>query len=243
MMPAIYGNSYEIVQGPGYVAIWYEMVNELRVIPLDGRPHVGSAIRSYMGDARGHFEGDTLVVETTNFTDKVPYRGSSENLRLTERFTQRAPGIVEWSVTFDDPGHVDAAVDVRDEPHARRPSVPFEYACHEGNYAMRNMLGIARQEEATGRDVDASWQFRRVGSCKLIVDDRPRRIASQFFGHSAFRDGQQELVETVLDGHDLLAVMPTGSGKSLGFQLPALLLPGHDARRVAAHLADEGSGR
>ena len=146
MMPAIYGNAYEIVQGPGYVAISYEMVNELRVIPLDGRAHVGSAIRQYMGDARGHFEGDTLVVETTNFTDRVPYRGSSEALRLTERFTRRAPGIVEWSVTFDDP-----ATWTRPWTFAMNLTQvqerPFEYACHEGNYAMRNILGVARQEE------------------------------------------------------------------------------------------------
>jgi hypothetical protein len=150
MMPAIYGNSYEIVQGPGYVAIQYEMVNELRVIPLDGRPHIGSAIRNYMGDARGHFEGDTLVVETTNFTDKVPYRGSSHNLKLTERFTPRAPGVVEWSVTFDDP-----ATWTRPWTFAmnltKTTERPFEYACHEGNYAMRNILSIAREEEKAGK--------------------------------------------------------------------------------------------
>jgi hypothetical protein len=150
MMPAIYGNSYEIVQGPGFVAIQYEMVNELRVIPLDGRAHLGRAIRSYMGDARGHFEGDTLVVETTNFTDKIPYRGSSENLRLVERFKWVGPSIVEWSVTFDDP-----ATWARPWTFAmnltRTSEHPFEYACHEGNYAMRNILSIARQEEAAAR--------------------------------------------------------------------------------------------
>jgi hypothetical protein len=149
MMPAIYGNSYEIVQGPGFVAIQYEMVNELRVIPLDGRPHISSAIRHYMGDARGHFEGDTLVVETTNFTDEVPYRGSSQDLKLIERFTPRAPGVVEWSVTFDDP-----ATWTRPWTFAmnltRTTERPFEYACHEGNYAMRNMLSIAREEEKAG---------------------------------------------------------------------------------------------
>jgi hypothetical protein len=149
MMPAIYGNSYEIVQGPGVVAIQYEMVNELRVIPLDGRPHISSAIRNYMGDARGHFEGDTLVVETTNFTDKVPYRGSSQDLKLIERFTPRAPGVVEWSVTFDDP-----ATWTRPWTFAmsltKTTERPFEYACHEGNYAMRNMLSIAREEEKAG---------------------------------------------------------------------------------------------
>ena len=71
MMPAIYGNSYQIVQGPGWVAIRYEMVHETRVIPLDGRPHAADKIHSYMGDARGHWEGDTLVVETTNFLEKI----------------------------------------------------------------------------------------------------------------------------------------------------------------------------
>jgi hypothetical protein len=146
MMPAIYGNSYQISQGPGFVAIGYEMVNELRVIPLDGRPHVGPAIRAYMGDARGRFEGTTLVVETTNFTDKVPYRGSSDTLRLIERFTPTAPNIVEWSVTFDDP-----ATWARPWTFAmnltKTTEPPFEYACHEGNYAMRNILGIARAEE------------------------------------------------------------------------------------------------
>ena len=165
MMPAIYGNSYEIVQGPGYVAIWYEMVNELRVIPLDastssgssraqsrddGRPRIGSAIRAYMGYARGHFEGDTLVIETTNFTDKVPYRGSSEHLKLTERFTQRAPGVVEWAVTFDDP-HTWARPWTFAMNLTKTAEPPFEYACHEGNYAMRNMLTIAREEEKSSR--------------------------------------------------------------------------------------------
>jgi len=103
MMPAIYGNAYEILQGPGYVAIQYEMVHETRLIPLDGRPHPSPAIRMYMGDPRGHWEGNTLVVETTNFTDKTPYRGSSEFLKMTERFKPVAPDTVEWSVTFDDP--------------------------------------------------------------------------------------------------------------------------------------------
>jgi hypothetical protein len=147
MMPAIYGNSYQIVQGPGVVAIGYEMVNEMRVIPLDGRPHVSAPIRSYMGDARGRFDGETLIVETTNFNGRVPFRGSSDRLRLIERFTPTAPGIVEWAVTLDDPGTW-----IRPWTFAmnltRVDEPPFEYACHEGNYAMRNILGIARAEEA-----------------------------------------------------------------------------------------------
>jgi hypothetical protein len=145
-MPAIYGSSYSITQGPGFVAIGYEMVNEMRVIPLDGRPHIAPAIRGYMGDARGRFEGTTLVVESTNFTDKVPYRGSSDQLKLTERFTPTGPTTMEWSVTLDDPKTwarpwTFAMTLTRGDP-------PFEYACHEGNYAMRYILGIARAEEA-----------------------------------------------------------------------------------------------
>jgi hypothetical protein len=152
MMPAIYGNAYRIVQGPGFVAIGYEMVNETRVIPLDTRPHLAPSMRAYMGDGRGRFEGTTLVVETTNFTDKTPYRGSSDRLRLVERFTPMDSSHVEWSVTFDDP-----ATWARPWSFAMTltkvgsEQAPFEYACHEGNYAMRNLLGIARAEEAAAR--------------------------------------------------------------------------------------------
>ncbi len=122
MMPVIYGNSYHIVQGPGYVAIRYEMVHETRVIPLDGRPHVGSTIRSHMGDARGHWEGNTLVVETTNFRDESVYRNANPaTLKLVERFTRTAPTRVEWAVTVDDPVDLDETVDVRDAAdHERR---------------------------------------------------------------------------------------------------------------------------
>ena len=149
MMPAIYGNAYRIVQGPGFVAIGYEMVNETRVIPLDARPRLPASMRAYLGDARGRFDGTSLVVETTNFTDKTPYRGSSERLRLVERFTPVDDRHVEWSVTFDDP-----ATWARPWTFAMTltkvgaDQAPFEYACHEGNYAMRNLLAVARAEEA-----------------------------------------------------------------------------------------------
>jgi hypothetical protein len=152
MMPAIYGNSYQIHQGPGYVAIHYEMVNETRIIPLDSRPHVSERIRSYLGDARGHWEGSTLVVETTNFTDKTPYRGSSDQLKMIERFKITAPDTVEWSVTFDDP-HTWAkpwtfGMNLTKVDDSQRP---FEYACHEGNYGMKNILTAARSEEAAAK--------------------------------------------------------------------------------------------
>jgi hypothetical protein len=104
MMPAIYGNAYEIIQGPGWVGIRYEMIHETRIIPLDGRPHPGKDIRLDMGDARGHFEGDTLIVETTNFTRRSAYRNASpDRFKLIERFRPVSPTLVEWFVTIDDP--------------------------------------------------------------------------------------------------------------------------------------------
>jgi hypothetical protein len=164
MMPAIYGSSYEIVQAPDTVAIVYEMVHETRVIPLDpstgsgssraqsrdgGRPHLPSAIRSYMGDARGRWEGDTLVVETTNVKDQIAYRNANgETLRLIERFTPRGPNTLEWSVTVDDPSTWTRpwtfAMNLTRKDGSQRP---FEYACHEGNYGLANILSAARAEE------------------------------------------------------------------------------------------------
>ena len=147
MMPAIYGNSYQIQQAPGVVTITYEMVHDTRVIHLDNRPHVSSKIRQYLGDARGRWEGATLVVETSNFNDKAPYRGSSEHLKIVERLTPIGPDTLEWAITFDDP-HTWArpwtfAMNLtHDESQA-----PFEYACHEGNYGLRNILSAARAEE------------------------------------------------------------------------------------------------
>jgi hypothetical protein len=147
MMPAIYGNSYYIAQSPGFVTITYEMIHDTRVIPLDNRPHLPSTVRQYLGDARGRWEGSTLVIETTNFTDKTPYRGSSEHLRLIEKFTPIGPDTLEWSVTFDDP-HTWArpwtfAMNLTHD----EGQPPFEYACHEGNYGLRNVLSAARAEE------------------------------------------------------------------------------------------------
>jgi hypothetical protein len=151
MMPAIYGNAYEIVQAPEHVAIRYEMIHETRVIPLDNRPRIGRAIHEYLGDARGHWEGNTLVVETTNFTDRTHFgynnRYNSEKFTLTERFTPVAPNTLQWQVTFDDP-------DVWTRPFTfampltRDNSQPiFEYACHEGNRGLEHILSAARAEE------------------------------------------------------------------------------------------------
>jgi hypothetical protein len=144
MMPAIYGNAYDITQAPGIVAIRYEMIHETRVIRLDNSPRSGQ--RSHMGEARGRWDGNTLVVETVNL--RAPYRNGSANQKLIERFVPTAPGVIEWSMTIDDPD-----MWVRPWTFAMRltadPEQPlFEYACHEGNYAMRNILSAARAEEA-----------------------------------------------------------------------------------------------
>jgi len=148
MMPAIYGNSYEIIQSPGWVAIRYEMVHETRLIPLDSRPHVRPGVQSYMGDARGHFEGNTLVVETTNFKAASAYRGGSEHLKLVERFTPTAAKTVQWSVTADD-SHTWARPWTFAMNLTKDASQPiFEYGCHEGNYGLRDILSGARADEA-----------------------------------------------------------------------------------------------
>ena len=145
--PSIYGNGSQIFQAPGIVAIRTEMIHETRIIPLDGRPHSGPGLRSYMGDPRGHWEGNTLVVETTNFiggkvdVGGVPY---SEDLKLVERFTRVAPDIIDYTITVDDPKTFTAPwtveYPIRHEPGYRI----FEYACHEGNHAMHNRLSAAR---------------------------------------------------------------------------------------------------
>jgi len=155
MMPAIYGSHYDITQGPGYVAIRYEMIHETRVIPLSAGPHVGTKIRTYMGDARGHWEGDTLVVETANF--KIPYQGSSEDLRLIEKFTRYAPGRVGWSVTVNDP-----KTWVRpwtfSMPLTMDADAPvLEYGCHEGNYGLANILKGGRADDKKYEE------FRKLG--------------------------------------------------------------------------------
>ena len=149
MMPAIYGNAYEIVQGPGWVSIRYEMIHEARVIPLDGRPHPGQAIRLDMGDPRGHFDGDTLVVETTNFTQRSAYRnGNPSAFRLIERFKPAAADLVEWSVTINDPTTWTRPwTFAMNLTKGGADKQPFEYACHEGNYGMQNMLSAARKAE------------------------------------------------------------------------------------------------
>jgi hypothetical protein len=151
--PGSYGNIVQVVQSPGYVVIVHEMIHEPRVIPLDGRPHLGTGIRQYLGDARGRFEGSTLVVEVTNFSDKTDFRGSRETLRLVERFTPIAADLLSYEVTIDDPATFTKPWTLGVPLKAdKEQTAIFEYACHEGNYAMRNILSGARADEkARGR--------------------------------------------------------------------------------------------
>jgi hypothetical protein len=152
MLPGQYGNSYQIVQGPGFVAIRYEMVHDTRVIPLiPSTGSVGTGIRSDMGFARGHWEGNTLVVETTNFKGRSAYRNANaDTLKVVERFTRTAADKIEWRVTVEDastwsrPWTFSIPLTMNDQ------EAVLEYACHEGNQAIRNILNAARVAESSG---------------------------------------------------------------------------------------------
>lgn len=154
IFPVIYGNGQQIVQAKGFVTIFQEMVHEARVIPTDGRPHTSSNVRTYMGDPRGHWEGNTLVVETTNFlgnrTGIVGNGGgmpTSDALKTTERFTRIGPDQMKYEITLDDPKTWAQPVKVQ-FPLTQEPGYQnFEYACHEGNNAMFNSLSAARARE------------------------------------------------------------------------------------------------
>jgi hypothetical protein len=154
IFPVIYGNGQQIVQGPGFVTILQEMVHEARVIPLNGSPHTGSNIRSYMGDARGHWEGTTLVVETTNFLGNRTGLGgngggmpTSDALKLTERFTRVSSNELKYEVTIDDPKTYVSPFKVGFPLTQEQGYQNFEYACHERNNAMFNSLSGARAQE------------------------------------------------------------------------------------------------
>ena len=148
IFPTIYDNTSQIVQGPGWVSMRYEMIHDARVIPLDGRPHLSPKIRSYFGDSRGHWDGDTLVVDVTNFSSKATYRGATTNLHVIERFRRTDANTVHYDLTVEDPTTFSrpwtASLDLKRD--FRQVQVP-EYACHEGNYAMFNILSGARAAE------------------------------------------------------------------------------------------------
>ncbi|HLH32466.1 MAG TPA: hypothetical protein VKY31_14775 [Terriglobia bacterium] len=154
MLAPGYNSNLQIVQGPGYVAILQEMIHDVRVIPTDGRPHLPSNIHLYFGDSRGHWEGNTLVVDTTNFTDKTAFRGSGEKLHVVERFTRTSANSIKYEFTVDDP--TAWAKPWSAEVNWVTEAGPiFEYACQEGNYGMANNLSGARATEKKAAEAAA----------------------------------------------------------------------------------------
>jgi hypothetical protein len=155
-LPVLYNSGIDITQGPGVVAIRYEMVHDFRVIPLDGRPHLPASIDQFMGDARGRWEGDSLVVETTNFTGRIGFGINGGGAppgpaaQLLERFTRVSPTVIRYEATVVDPQTWTSPWTVA-FPLRRDPDyIMAEYACHEGNLGMRNALSGSRSDEAKG---------------------------------------------------------------------------------------------
>jgi hypothetical protein len=148
--PAIYGNSYQLLQTPDHVVLRYEMIHEARVIPLNRRAPAGSGFNRYMGDSQGHWEGNTLVVETRNIHPNVTFRfgggASARNQRVIERFTRIAPNKVEWTVTIDDPTTYVRSWTYSMPMTQDDQQIIYEYACHEGNYGLANLLSAGRAE-------------------------------------------------------------------------------------------------
>ena len=167
MLPTTYNSNFQLLQTPNYVVILNEMIHDVRIVPLDGRPHLGDDIRQWLGDSRGHWDSETLVVETTNFTDKTQFRGSTARLQLVERFTRVSADTLRYEFTVDDQSAwtrpwtaawplatLQSALSVQ---HTAPVAQLFEYACHEGNYGLTGQLAGARAEEkaaeeAAGRD-------------------------------------------------------------------------------------------
>jgi hypothetical protein len=162
MLPSFYNNvqygplttNYQIVQTRNFVTIMIEHNHDVRVIPIDGRPHLPANVRQWMGDPRGHWENTTLVVDTTNFTDKTKFRGADENLHLIERFTRTAPDILLYEFTVDDPTAFTKPWRAQ-IPMIASQGPLFEYACHEGNYGLAGVLGGARADEKTAENNSA----------------------------------------------------------------------------------------
>jgi hypothetical protein len=146
MVPGPYNNYYQIVQTRDTIAIAVEMIHDARIIPMDERPHLPTAIRQWMGDSIGHWEDDTLVVDTTNFTDQTHYRGADRNLHVVERFTRTGPDTIRYRFTIDDPT-VFTRPWTGEIIMSKAAGPIYEYACHEGNYSMANMLAGARAQE------------------------------------------------------------------------------------------------
>ena len=151
MMPVLYNNNYQIVQTPNTVMILVEMVHDVRQIHMDRREHLPQNIRLLNGDSIGHWEGDTLVVDTTNFTDQTSFRGSSPKMHIVERLTRIDEGTILYKWTIDDSASFTKPF-TAEYPFLATPGPIYEYACHEGNYAMPDILGGARAMDAAGKE-------------------------------------------------------------------------------------------
>ena len=146
LLPAPYNNIIEIFQTPTYVVILQEIIHNARIIPLDGRPHISKNIKQLSGDSRGHWEGDTLVVETTNYTGRTRFQNSTDALRVVERFARTGDGGIDYKFTVEDPNTWTRPWSA-ELPMMKVESRMFEYACHEGNHDLENILRVARTQE------------------------------------------------------------------------------------------------
>ena len=178
MIPNLYNANYHIFQTPDYIVLVIEMIHEARIIPLDGRPHASNEIRQWLGDSRGHWEGDTLVVETIHFNDKLDggdyqsshviqtgHRGSGETLRLVERFTLVDADTIDYEFTVEDPQTYTWPYTAAIPMHRSDADVVlFEYACHEGNHAMVNLLKAGRDDEQQALDAAALVSRQRINA-------------------------------------------------------------------------------
>jgi hypothetical protein len=179
VLPVVYGNGNRILQTPNEVVISYEMVHDTRVIPLDGRPHVGSKIRQYMGDSRGHWEGDTLVVETTNLTDQtsIGLNGNglrhSADMKIVERFTRRAPDELQYEIHIDDPKTYTRPFTIRVPLISPAGFQLLPYDCHEGNYMLPNVLRGERAEDRALEEDAKKGIFRERKSVQFNVNGGP----------------------------------------------------------------------
>ena len=179
MIPNIYNANYQILQTPTHVVILVEMIHEARIIPLDGRPHAADGIRQWLGDGRGHWEGDTLVVDTIHFNDRLDggdlqpshiiqttHRASGETLRLVERFTLTDANTIDYRFTVEDPQAFTrpytVAIPMRRRDASELLNHLFEYACHEGNHAMVNLLTAGRADEQAALDGAALVRRQRI---------------------------------------------------------------------------------
>jgi hypothetical protein len=151
MLPGPYNSNLQILQTPDRVVLLTEMIHDARIIPIDGRPHLSGSIRQWLGDARGRWEGDTLVVETKNFSAKANYRGSGPNLDLVERFRRIDADTLDYRVTVSDPTTWTKPWTIS-FPMVKTDGRVYEYACHEGNYGLRNILSAARAVERSSVD-------------------------------------------------------------------------------------------